>query len=108
MMNDFRHALRALARQPLFTALTVVVLAGGLALSIFTWSFLHTAMLKPLPLSEGDRIVRLMAEPGGAGSIDAADLRDMRDRVTTLTSLGIFTGADLIVGTGENTRSIGA
>jgi hypothetical protein len=29
--------------------LTVVVLGGGLAVSIFTFSFLYTAMLKPLP-----------------------------------------------------------
>jgi hypothetical protein len=47
--QDVRCALRLLSKSPLFTILTVVVLAGGLGLSIFTFSFLHTAMLKPLP-----------------------------------------------------------
>jgi hypothetical protein len=54
--QDVRYALRLLARSPLFTLLTVVVLSGGLALSIFTFTFLHTAMLRPLPLGGGDPV----------------------------------------------------
>ncbi len=36
---DVRYALRLLARSPAFTLLTVIVLTGGLALSIYTYSF---------------------------------------------------------------------
>ena len=80
--QDIRYAARLLARTPLFTLLTVVVLAGGLGLSIFTWSFLHTAILKPLPLDEGDRVVRLMTTTQGLSlaSIDAADFAAMATR----------------------------
>ena len=35
------------------------VIAGGLGVSIFTFSFLHTAVLRPLPLPGGDRIVHI-------------------------------------------------
>lgn len=65
--TDIRYSLRLLRRSPGFSALTVLTLAGGLGVSIFTFSFLHTAMLAPLPLPGGDRIVRVEnAEPGAA------------------------------------------
>lgn len=41
-LHDLRNAFRQLARRPAFTILTVAVLAGGLAVSIFTFSFLYT------------------------------------------------------------------
>lgn len=40
--RDLKHALRLLGRSPGFSLLTVLVLAGGLGLSTFTFSFLHT------------------------------------------------------------------
>lgn len=62
--QDVRYALRLLTRAPGFSLLTVLVLAGGLGLSIFTFSFLYAAMLKPLPLAEGDRVVRVFSTVG--------------------------------------------
>ncbi|HSB54009.1 MAG TPA: ABC transporter permease, partial [Gemmatimonadales bacterium] len=107
--QDLRYALRLLARQPLFTLLTVAVLAGGLGLSIFTFSFLHTAMLKPLPVPGGERIVRLLARSGPNGApLEAADIAAMRTQVTTLSDIGVFAARDLVVGTGEGSRVIRA
>lgn len=108
--QDIRHALRLLGRQPFFSLLTVVVLAGGLGLSIFTFSFLHTAMLKPLPVPEGERVVRLMATIDGMGmaSIDAADLATLRPAITTLSEVGAYTTREFVVGTGEGSRALGA
>lgn len=106
---DIRHAVRLLRKDPLFTVLTVVVLAGGLGVSVFTWSFLYTAMLRPLPVAEGDRVVRVLAVTDGAtGDVDAADLARIRSAITTLTTVGAFAGQELIVGTGAGTRAIRA
>ena len=78
-IQDIRYALRLLGRSPGFTVLTILVLAGGLGLSTFTFSFLHTAMIRPLPLSEGDRIVRLFRlEDGRRRPVDAADVAALR------------------------------
>jgi hypothetical protein len=43
VLRDVRDALRLLARTPGSTLLTVLVLAGGLGISTFAFSFLHTA-----------------------------------------------------------------
>ena len=105
---DVRGAFRRLRASPLFTLLTVVVLAGGLGVSIFTWSFLHTTMIRPIPVDEGDRVVRLLTETNGATSlIDAADLAAIRAEVTTLEGLGAYADRQLIVGAGAGTRSLG-
>src|SRR6185295_13823525 len=107
--QDVRYALRLLAKSPLYSLLTVVVLAGGLSVSIFTFSFLYTAMLKPLPVREGEGIVKLLVETHGSwGAIDAADFAAIRPQVKSLTDLGAYTSREMVVGTGEGTRSIEA
>ncbi|MFN8650600.1 MAG: ABC transporter permease [Gemmatimonadales bacterium] len=107
--QDVRYALRLLARQPGFTLLTVLVLAGGLGLSIFTFSFLYSAMLKPIPVREGERIVRVGAQAGSRViPIQARDLNQMRGRVTRLSDIGVYSGQELVIGTGEGSRAIGA
>ena len=105
--QDVRYALRLMRKSPVFTALTVVVLGGGLGVSIFTFSFLYTVMLRPLPVSGGDRIVRLTQSAGAANvGIDAFDLRRMRPTITTLTDLGAFTSRELVVGEGAESRRV--
>jgi predicted permease len=103
--QDVRYAFRLLRRSPVFTLLTVVVLGGGLGLSIFTFSFLHTAMLRPLPLDEGERIVRV--EPltfGRGGAIDAADVARARPAITALSRVGAYEGRSLILGSDGGAR----
>lgn len=53
--TDLRFPLRLLAKRPSFTALTVLVLAGGLAVSLYTFAVLkapkrgQTENAEPLP-----------------------------------------------------------
>ena len=107
--QDIKYSFRLLAKTPIFSLLTVVVLAGGLGVSIFTFSFLYTAMVKPLPVPAGDRIVRVMLSgPDGAGVLDAADLAGMRPQIRTLAELGAYTGKEVVVGTAGAARAIEA
>jgi predicted permease len=109
-LQDLRYACRQLGRNLAFTVLTMVVLAGGLSVSIFTFSFLYTAMLKPLPVPQGDEIVRIMVTAGGRtiGLIDAADLAAVRQGVTSVAEIGTFTDAQLVIGSDDASRSISA
>ncbi|MGH7460512.1 MAG: peptide ABC transporter permease, partial [Longimicrobiales bacterium] len=96
-LNDIRYAFRLLFRSPRFTLLTVLVLSGGLALSIFTFSFLYTALLKPLPLDGGAEIVRVEQRVNGrTRSLDAFDVALMRPAVRTLAGLGAFTSRSFV------------
>ncbi len=108
-LQDIRYAFRLLARSPGFTLLTVIVLAGGLGLSTFTFSFLHTAMIRPLPLGEGDRIVRI--DPmvrGGMEAVDVADVAGLRASLATIRELGSYTGREVVVGRDGDRRVVDA
>src|SRR5262245_37936510 len=96
---DIRYAFRLLHRSPRFTLLSVLVLSGGLAVSIFTFSFLYTTMLKPLPLPGGERIVRIEQRVAGRTTwLDAADVALLRPDVRTLSALGAFASRSFIAG----------
>lgn len=108
-LMDVRYAFRLLKRSPLFTLLTVTVLSGGLGLAIFTFSFLHTAMLKPIPVADGDRVVRLMQETGAnSGPFDAADAAHMQKGSRALPEMGVYTFQNYVLGQDENPRVLDA
>lgn len=103
--TDIRYSLRLLRRSPGFSALTVLTLAGGLGVSIFTFSFLHTAMLAPLPIPRGERIVRVEnAEPGSAAMFDVVDVAAIRSSIRSLAATGVYTNSDQVIGDARHRR----
>lgn len=105
-LRDIRYAARLLARSPGFSLLTVLVLAGGLGLGTFTFSFLYAAMMRPLPLSEGERIVRIdQLTQGRRGPVDAVDVGSLREQLRAVGEVGGYTGQDIVVGS-EGVRRV--
>jgi predicted permease len=103
--QDIRYALRLLGRSPGFALLTVLVLAGGLGISTFTFSFLHTAMIRAIPLAEGDRIVRLTVQEGGRRRpMAAADLAALRDGLQTVQQLGAYARREVVLAREADSR----
>src|SRR5258708_5770600 len=81
--RDLRHAVRTLRKNSGFTAVAVLTL--GLAIGANTAMFtpLSALMLRPLPFSQPDQLVRLYATKNsapiaglGAGGPSPLDLRD--------------------------------
>ncbi|ACB75098.1 ABC transporter permease [Opitutus terrae] len=56
-MNDFRHALRQLAKAPGFTAITLLTLALCIGANSAIFSVVHAVLLKPYPWRDSDRLV---------------------------------------------------
>lgn len=76
---DFRYALRLLRKSLGFTALTALVLAGGLGISIYTYAVLNTMLYKPLPIPDGGEVVRVSGErEGRLATIGAYELNEIR------------------------------
>lgn len=107
--TDLRYALRLLRARPGFSLLTAAVLTGGLAVSIFTFSFLHTAMYAPLPIPNGDRVVRLMASYDGRSNwFDARDFAQIRDSLSSIERVGIWQTRLLVLRGEQESRSLRA
>ena len=79
--REFRLALRSLARTPLFTGLAVVLMGLGIGANTAIFGAVYSALLRPLPYANPDRLVWLMNRylPGGStGAMAKAELAGYR------------------------------
>jgi predicted permease len=61
--RDLRVAIRSLRRSPLFSALSVVVLALGIGGAASMFSVVYGVLLRPLRLPDADRLFALSSKP---------------------------------------------
>lgn len=59
VFQDLRHAARALVRQPGFTLVAVATLALGIGVNATFFTAYNTLALKPLPVADPGRVMRL-------------------------------------------------
>jgi putative ABC transport system permease protein len=65
LSRELKHAGRALARTPSFTAMTVLTLALGIGAATAIFAILDAVVLRPLPYPHGDRLVALSSPVPG-------------------------------------------
>jgi len=59
LVNDTRHAVRTLSKQPGYLAVAVLTLALGIGANTAVFSVLNSVVLSPLPYPGADRLVRI-------------------------------------------------
>jgi putative ABC transport system permease protein len=110
-MSDLRFALRSLARTPGFTAVCVVTLALGLGANAGVFSFLHTLLLRPLPLPAVHELAYFGEHSRQVPNMSVAypNFLDWRERQRAFTALGAFRSQSFTyVGPAETERLNGA
>jgi predicted permease len=98
-LSDLRLAVRLMLRSPGFTLLTVLVLAGGLAVSLFTFGALNTIVYGDLPVADGGTVRRI-----GVGRwpnfepLDAYELSALRAEADDLRAIGAYRSTRSLIG----------
>jgi len=110
LWQDIRHGLRALWKNPTFTAIAVLTLALGIGANTAIFSVVHAVLLRPLPYADPDRLVVLRESSLQGESSDAyLNFVDWRDQSRTLSSMGASRGDSFnLTGTGEPERLPGS
>jgi len=115
LLADLRYALRVLVRTPSFALAVIVVLALGIGANTAIFSIVNAVLLRPLPFSEPDRLVRLFHVPPQAAfpgmptfSVSAANFYDWQRQARLFEGMAIYRGRVFILGAtgGGNPQSV--
>ncbi|HEX8697281.1 MAG TPA: ABC transporter permease, partial [Myxococcaceae bacterium] len=104
-LQDARYALRVLRKSPGFALAAVLALALGIGANSAVFSVVNGVLLRPLPFSEPDRLVRIFGNFRGIGleniSVSVPEYRDYRELPRALESVAAFTDVDVTL-TGQD------
>lgn len=110
LMRDLRHAVRCLLRSPGFTIVAVLTLAIGIGANTAIFSVVNAVLLKPLPLPEPDRLVRVYElDEGRPWTVSPPNFVDLRRESSVFEEMAAYTGtAAALTGVGEAKRIFGS
>ncbi len=109
LAQDLRYAARALRHNPAFTAVAVLTLALGIGANTAIFSVVNGVLLRPLPYSAPDRLVRIYTAFRGSGderyAMSQPEFMDYRGLSAVFENAAAFTEAGLtLTGDGEPER----
>src|SRR4051794_15473256 len=86
MLQDFRHALRSLARVPSFSLLVIITLALGIGANTAMFTVVDQVLLQKLPLPDPDSLLRIRESHNRPMNVTGATFRDLHERARSFSA----------------------
>jgi len=111
VINDLRHAWRAIRRAPILAAVVVVSLGIGIGVNTTVFSWVQAIVLRPLPGVEdvaSYHLVEPLSEGGTHPGVSWPEYLDLRARLTALPQLIAYRMTPFTIGAADHAeRSYG-
>ena len=111
LFQDFRYAVRMLAKSPGFTAIAIVTLALGIGANTAIFSVVNAALLRPMPVERPEELASVYTSdfsgpPYGASSYP--DYLDFRDKTDVFSGVAAYSlqMMSMNTGGGETSRRV--
>jgi predicted permease len=95
-LADLRHAMRALRRNPAFTAVAILTLALAIGAGTAVFSVVHAVLFRPLPFATPDRIMTLWTKwdrhPQDRSVVSWPLYRDWQSQAPSFESMAVHIG----------------
>jgi predicted permease len=105
LVRDTRYAVRAIRRAPAFASVAIMTIALGIGATTAVYSVVSATLLRPLPYSDADRLVRIVENvpaeesPSGVALRTSAMNQDAylwwRDQTKTLASIAAILASEM-------------
>jgi putative ABC transport system permease protein len=105
VIQDVRHALRTLARRPLFATAVITTIAFGVGANTAIFSVLHGIVLSPLPYPDAERVVSLGHE-APTWLTSEPEFLDYERGLHSFAALAAFTASEGNLATDEEPERI--
>jgi putative ABC transport system permease protein len=107
LRQDLRYSARTLTRSPGFALTVIAVVALGVGANTAAFTLADHVLIRPMPYSDPDRLVRLWESPPGYTQMELSppNYRDWKRLSTCFLSMGAYTAtAANLVGLSEPVR----
>jgi putative ABC transport system permease protein len=107
IFGDLRYAVRGLARNPGFAAVSILTLGLGIGASVAIFSVVDAVLLRTLPYPNPQQIVRVWEQAPGGRRMNLADpnFDDFRTQNNTFATLAVYNyGLSSVSGGSEPVR----
>ena len=99
LLHDLRYALRTMARNPGFTAVSILALALGIGANSAVFTVVNSVLLEPLRFRDPDQLIVVRERNLKAGfpqfSLSPGNYLDYRDHNHTFSGMAAFGGTGL-------------
>ncbi|HKQ04036.1 MAG TPA: ABC transporter permease [Blastocatellia bacterium] len=101
ILQDLRYGVRVLAKNRLFTFLTVITLGFGIGANSAIFSAVHAVLMRPLPFENPDELVRIFSynQAGKIGVTSWKDLQDWQKNAQSFAEIAVYSaGENAVIG----------